>query len=274
MVRLLGVLSGTLLLMAAVACSAPFDSATVVTLSESSSSPSAFLGWSRDCTGEGACQVVMAGPSAVSARFETGDRTVTVEIVSGFGTGVVSAGGGISCIVDDGEVSGACAATLPVGTQMVMTAVATEANTAFDGWSGDVCTNDTGNCEFTLGEDVTVVAALPRKATVGIVGTPDVSFTANEGSNPPDQIKQFSNAGREGDRDLNFTTHSSESWLTVSPAEGSLFPGEIGNLVLRVQSASLAPGNYSAEVEIRDPEGSMSGGGSVPRVIDVTLRVN
>lgn len=53
-----------------VTCSAPFGSATVVTLTPSPALGSAFTGWSGACTGTGSCMVTMDAAKSVTAGFD------------------------------------------------------------------------------------------------------------------------------------------------------------------------------------------------------------
>ena len=50
-------------------CSEPYNSGTVVTLSQAATAGSTFTGWSGACTGTGACQVTMSAAKSVTATF-------------------------------------------------------------------------------------------------------------------------------------------------------------------------------------------------------------
>ena len=56
-------------------CSEPYNSGTVVTLSQTATAGSTFAGWSGACTGTGACQVTMDAAKSVTATFTLNART-------------------------------------------------------------------------------------------------------------------------------------------------------------------------------------------------------
>ena len=81
-------------------CSEPYNSGTVVTLSQAATAGSTFTGWSGACTGTGACQVTMSAAKSVTATFGPDPNTLTVT-KAGTGSGTVtSSPAGISCGAD------------------------------------------------------------------------------------------------------------------------------------------------------------------------------
>lgn len=96
-------------------CSAPFELGTAVSLTAAASAGSTFTGWSGDCSGTGACDVILNTDQNVTANFITPDfsvsasapapasvvagssatSTVTITSVSGL-NGAVS----VTCVVD------------------------------------------------------------------------------------------------------------------------------------------------------------------------------
>ncbi|TAJ18472.1 MAG: YncE family protein, partial [Dehalococcoidia bacterium] len=77
------------------ACSATFDSGTVVTLTATPDATSTFTGWSGACTGTGSCVVTIDAAKTVTATFTTVTYTLTVTRQgTGLGT-VTSAPAGI-----------------------------------------------------------------------------------------------------------------------------------------------------------------------------------
>lgn len=63
-------------------------------------------------------------------------------------------------------------------------------------------------------------------------------------------------------------TLSGGSWLTVTPASGSVNPGTFGTVSVGVNSSSLAPGDYYGLVQF-----SATGAGNTPQSTEVALRV-
>ncbi len=129
-------------------CSEPYNSGTVVTLSQAATAGSTFAGWSGACTGTGACQVTMSAAQSVTATFNLVTYTLTVA-KAGTGTGTVtSSPAGISCGAD-------CSEPYNSGTVVTLSQAATAGST-FAGWSG-ACTG-TGACQVTMSAAQSVTA--------------------------------------------------------------------------------------------------------------------
>src|SRR5439155_948105 len=143
-------------------CSSRCPIGTVVTLTATPSSDSAFTGWSGAwCTGTGPCTVTVSAATTVTASF-TPTFTLTI-IPSGTGAGTVASNPtGITC-------PATCAAPYPSGTVVTLTATPA-AGSAFTGWSGAGCTG-TGPCTVTLSAATTVTASFTPTFVLTI--TPD-----------------------------------------------------------------------------------------------------
>jgi hypothetical protein len=136
------------------ACSASYDSGTVVTLTAAAAVGSTFTGWSGGgCLGTNACEVTMNAATTVTATF-TRDRftlTVTKASVLGVANGTVtSSPAGINC-------GSTCSATWDGGTSVTLTATP-DPLSVFVGWSGGGCSG-TGTCTVTLEANTTVTAS-------------------------------------------------------------------------------------------------------------------
>jgi hypothetical protein len=162
-----------------VACTAPFSSGTVVTLTATPTGGSTFTGWSGGgCSGTGTCVVTLSAATTVNAQFGTLDQVLNVS-VAGAGTGsVTSAPAGINC-------PGTCSGSFPPGTVVTLTA-APAAGSTFGGWSGGGCSG-TGTCVVTTNAPIAVTAtfnvapavlasALSRKVQ-GAAGTFDLPLS-------------------------------------------------------------------------------------------------
>jgi YVTN family beta-propeller protein len=89
------------------------------------------------------------------------------------------------------------------------------------------------------------------------------SFTATQGgSNPSDQFLHISNSGGGT---LNWTVSSNQTWLTLSPTNGT----NADTITLSVNIAGLDTGNHSAQITISAPGATNS-----PQYASVTLRIN
>ncbi|MFQ5678369.1 MAG: leishmanolysin-related zinc metalloendopeptidase [Gemmatimonadota bacterium] len=155
-------------------CSQEFPQNTVVNLTATPASGSAFVVWSGDCPGAGVCSLTLDADKSATAQFDLIPmRTLTV---AGTGTGsgsVTSSPPGIDCTVTTGVASGTCFASFEDGTPVSLSAVAQSGN-SFLAWSGD-CTGNR-SCDLTMDADRNVTAefvfpAIQRRLTV--VGTGD-----------------------------------------------------------------------------------------------------
>ena len=152
-------------------CSQPYNSGTVVTLSQAATAGSTFTGWSGACTGTGACQVTVDAAKSVTATFALNPYTLTVA-KAGTGTGTVtSSPAGISCGAD-------CSEPYNSGTVVTLSQAATAGST-FTGWSG-ACTG-TGACQVTMSAAKSVTATFapaPNTLTVTKAGTGSGTITS------------------------------------------------------------------------------------------------
>jgi alpha-tubulin suppressor-like RCC1 family protein len=134
-------------------CSEVYPSGTVVTLTASAASGSAFAGWSGCDTVSGAtCTVTVSSGRTATAAFDLQRFTLTVNktgLVSGQGS-VTSNPPGIDCGTD-------CAATYNSGTVVTLTA---SPSMFFGSWTG---------CDSVSGTTCTVTVTSARSVTAGFV---------------------------------------------------------------------------------------------------------
>jgi hypothetical protein len=131
-------------------CSASFASGTVVNLTETAATGSAFAGWSGACTGMGACSVTMNSNQSVTATFNTTATNFTLTVAeAGTGSGTVTGPGGVNC-------PGTCSASFASGTVVNLTATAATGST-FAGWSG-ACSGASTTCTVTMNSAQSVTA--------------------------------------------------------------------------------------------------------------------
>ena len=161
-------------------CAASYDSNTVVALTATPSTGSAFTGWSGACTGTGACNVTMDAAKSVTATFTLNTFTLSVS-KSGNGSGIVtSSPTGINC-------GATCSADYNFNTTVTLTP-APSAGSAFSGWGG-ACSG-TGACIVTIDAAKSVsasftlitytVSGFPSPQTAGVAGS--ITVTAKDGS--------------------------------------------------------------------------------------------
>ena len=116
-------------------CSEEYEPGTPVTLVAQATGGSTFSGWSGDCSGAGACELLMiVRDRSVTATFTAPPATFALNVsVGGNGTGTVT-GPGIACPGDCSEIYSA-------GTLVALTAAPT-GGSSFGGWGGDCARYD------------------------------------------------------------------------------------------------------------------------------------
>ena len=92
-----------------------------------------------------------------------------------------------------------------------------------------------------------------------------LTFSVQQGSNPANQSVAVTNTGGGS---MSWVASESLSWLTGSPAGGTLAAGQSATLNLAVNAASLAPGSYTGTVAV-----TATGAVQSPRNVAVTLTV-
>ncbi len=100
----------------------------------------------------------------------------------------------------------------------------------------------------TVAVTLTVLPGTP--AALG-VDTQNISFTATQGSGGLTLLLHVSNTGGGSlTFTANATTSSGGSWLTISPANGTVTPSSPASLTVSATPGSLAPGTYSGAVTV------------------------
>ncbi|HEY0703403.1 MAG TPA: choice-of-anchor D domain-containing protein [Candidatus Acidoferrales bacterium] len=138
------------------ACSAPFASGTVITLTATPTTGSTFAGWgSGPCEGTGTCTLTITAATTVVANFTQTTNNFTLTITkSGTGTGTVtSSPAGINC-------GATCSAPFASGTQITLTATPATGST-FTGWTAGPC-EGTAPCTLTIVAATSVSAAFTQ----------------------------------------------------------------------------------------------------------------
>jgi uncharacterized repeat protein (TIGR02543 family) len=133
------------------ACSAWYETGTLVTLTATPNAGSTFAGWSgAGCAGTGTCTVTLDAARSMTATFT---YQIAVEKAGTGGGTVSSTPSAISC-------GSTCSAYLESGTVVTLSATP-DATSTFDGWSGGGCTGS-GSCVVTADAAKTVSATFTR----------------------------------------------------------------------------------------------------------------
>jgi List-Bact-rpt repeat protein len=130
------------------------DNGQLIRLAANAAPGSVFRGWTGSCTGA-TCTPTLTSDMTVTAVFGAAAPTQYQLSISKAGDGsgtVASSTGGIAC-------GATCAATLPAGTVVGLTAAADKGST-FGGWSG-ACSG-TDPCSLVLGAAAAVTATFAK----------------------------------------------------------------------------------------------------------------
>ncbi|WP_168058585.1 InlB B-repeat-containing protein [Candidatus Manganitrophus noduliformans] len=136
-------------------CSETYTFNTLVFITATADSDSAFSGWSGACSGGAAtCSVTLDAAKSVTANFTRRFPLGVSKAGSGAGT-VTSSPAGIDCGTD-------CSETYNLNTSVTLTA-APDVNSNFTGWSGGGCAG-TGTCTVAMDAAKTVTATFTLKS--------------------------------------------------------------------------------------------------------------
>jgi hypothetical protein len=202
------------------ACQANFNAGANVVLTASSAGGHTFDGWSGSCTGTAAtCTVSMTEARTTTGRF-VAPVTLTVS-PAGTGNGTVTSNvGGINCAISNGAATGACQASVAIGTVVTLTATSATGGHTFTGWSGGGCSGGNTSCTVTMNQNRTTTATftappVQRTLTVNAGGTGNGTVT----SNPAGITCTISNGSATGTCSTTFVDGTSVT-LTATPATG------------------------------------------------------
>jgi hypothetical protein len=143
-------------------CTAGLWAGSTLTLTESHSPPTQFLGWSGDCTGTApTCTVSMAQARNVGASFGPDWRPLSVTIggstvgtVNASLTGLQAPSFGGSCSYATPGTPHNCTIPYALGSTVTLTI---PSSLPFVGWSGD-CTGSARTCTVTMDQARNVTA--------------------------------------------------------------------------------------------------------------------
>src|ERR1044071_1648055 len=144
-------------------CSAVVPVGTKVTLAATAGTGAVLGGWTGGgCSGSAAtCEVTVDADVTVTKQFDVATFTVDLSMLGGGAGTVTSTPSGTSC-------PDACSFQVPYNTVVELEASAAPLS-SFMGWGG-ACTG-TGDCSFTVTEDISVIAAFAANNDLIVMST-------------------------------------------------------------------------------------------------------
>ncbi len=133
-----------------------------------------------------------------------------------------------------------------------------------------------GQSTLTVMAQVTVQAAPPPAAPIMSASPLSLNFSNIQGQpNPTGQVVTIINNGHSS---LNWhstvTPFPSYVWLATSPSDGTIAPGQSGQVTINVNTAQLTPGNYVGQITLNgmDAKGNPAPGSPQTIVVDLVMQ--
>ncbi len=133
-----------------------------------------------------------------------------------------------------------------------------------------------GQSTLTVMAQVTVQAAPPPAAPIMSASPLSLTFSNIQGQpNPTGQVVTIINNGHSS---LNWhstiTPFPSYVWLATSPSDGTIAPGQSGQVTINVNTAQLTPGNYVGQITLNgmDAKGNPAPGSPQTIVVDLVMQ--
>ncbi len=161
-----------------VACLRLVDAGATLSIVGGAVSGSSFDGFAGDCMGKATCNLVVSGPSLISAGFTRQQVQLTMQL-TGTGGGTVSGNGAAWCTIARGQSSATCTRLVAVGVPIVLVGTPT-IESAFTGFSGS-CSPST-DCMIVPNIPLVVGAQFDEKTvplSMALTGTGAGSVSVN-----------------------------------------------------------------------------------------------
>src|SRR6266699_6745121 len=133
-----------------------------------------------------------------------------------------------------------------------------------------------GQSTLTVMAQVTVQAAPPPAAPFMSASPLSLTFSNIQGQpNPTGQVVTITNNGHSS---LNWhstvTPFPSFVWLAALPSDGTIAPGQSGQVTINVNTAQLTPGNYVGQITLNgmDAKGNPAPGSPQTIVVDLVMQ--
>ena len=189
-----------------------------------------FNGWSGDLSGlSSSVSILMNGPKIVTANYSSNPCSLTANVNPP----------GVGTVTKDPDKS-----VYGYGEQVTLTAKGSEGYT-FKGWSGDV-SGEMNPLTVIIKGNTTVTANFALSGSLEVSPSEGLSATGRHGG-PFDPSNQTYTLKNRSEKLVKWKVAKKPRWITVSPANGSLAPGEVAQVVMSIGPGAkqLKPGSYS-----------------------------
>jgi hypothetical protein len=256
-------------------CSASLPGSGVITFTATASGNSTFQGWGGACANAGTnsqCSIVLTAATTITANFANPVTYPLTVTTSGTGSGTVTDNlAEIACSRANGATLGLCSGPYPSGTQVTLTASATN-NSLFAGWGGACASSGAGaTCIVTINSALNVSASFVatgsaqsgtlKPITAGVVYGQGGSFTSNAAGDSAGTLASPNGVAIDGSGNL-YVADSGNNRVLFYPA-GSTTPTRVYGQGGSFTSNTANNGGISAN-SLNNPEGiAVDSGGNL-----------
>ncbi len=132
----------------------------------------------------------------------------------------------------------------------------------------------TGQSSHSVAIQLTLQKQPTPKAPIMSAAPLNLNFAANQGQgNLPGQTVTITNSGRSTLHWDSTENDQANAWLTTAPTSGTIAPGQTAQMTATVNAASLAPGNYTAQIQLNGSDSTHALAGGSPQSVVVNFQI-
>jgi VCBS repeat-containing protein len=133
----------------------------------------------------------------------------------------------------------------------------------------------TGQSSHTVMVQLTLQKQPTPTAPIMSAAPLNLNFAANQGQgNLPGQTVTITNSGHSALHWDSTTNAQLDPWLTTEPTSGTIAPGQTEQMTVTVNAGSLAPGNYTAQIQLNGTDAAHALAGGSPQSVVVNFQIS
>jgi hypothetical protein len=133
----------------------------------------------------------------------------------------------------------------------------------------------TGQSSHTVTIQLTLQKQPTPTAPIMSAAPLNLNFAANQGQgNLPGQTVTITNSGRSALHWNSAANTRLDPWLTTTPTSGTIAPGQTAQMTVTVNAGSLAPGSYTAQIQLSGTDATHALAGGSPQSVVVNFQVS